>query len=102
MSESIAKSISEKREKMNQSKQINECVKMIKNIPNCKALLDYWNQKEENFGPFGSEKVKILENSFKAILENMFCGGNKLLLYAIENKDLPKSKADYERYEKLK
>lgn len=102
LSEGIGKSIWDRREKLNQSNQVNEWVKMIKNIPNCKALLDYWNQKEVNFGPFGNEKVKILENSFKAILENMFCGGNKLLLYVIENKDLPKWKADYERYEKLK
>ena len=74
---------------------------MIKNIPDWKGLLDFCNKKEESFGPFGSEKVKILENSFNSILENMLCWGNKLFLYAVE-KDLPKSKADYERYDKLK
>jgi hypothetical protein len=73
---------------------------MIKEIPDEQALLNYFNKKEENYGPFGIEKIKILENSFSSILENMLCCGTKLMLYVAE-KDLPKTKADYERYDRL-
>ena len=80
---------------------MNDWVRMINDVPDEKSLINFWNKKEENYGPFGAEKIKILENSFNSILENMLCWGTKLMLYVAE-KDLPKTKADYERYDKLK
>lgn len=99
--ESEGKTVNENNERPIQNCLMNDCVKLIKDIPDEQALLNYFNLKEENYGPFGVEKIKILENSFNSILENMLCCGSKLMLYVAE-KELPKTKADYERYDKLK
>ena len=56
----------------------------------------------EAYGPFGHEKVKILENSFDIFLENILSGpGLKQEFYAID-KNLPKSYIENESFLKMK
>ena len=54
------------------------------------------------YGPFGSEKLKILDKSFDWFVENILAGSNlKLAFYANEQK-LPKTYKEFESYAKLK
>ena len=53
------------------------------------------------FGPFGREKLKVLESSFDCFLENILSGSNiKIAFYACEN--FPKNYTEYQKYLKLK
>ena len=56
----------------------------------------------KKFGPFGTEKIKILENSFDMFLENIVSGpGLKQEFYAVD-KDFPKTFAENESFLKMK
>lgn len=53
------------------------------------------------YGPFGQEKLKVLESSFDWFLENILSGSHlKIAFYACE--DFPKNYTEYQKYLKLK
>lgn len=57
---------------------------------------------DESYGPFGKEKLKLLENSFDMFLENILSGaGFKMCFYAID-KSLPPEYEDYVSFNKMK
>ena len=49
-------------------------------------ILQEWNKFQINYGPYGPEKIKIMDFAFKSIIENMLWGMTKLTLYSIEKK----------------
>jgi hypothetical protein len=77
-------------------------MKLLEKIPDDAYTINACHQISESYGPFGKEKVKLLDNSFDMIMENMFCGGGiKQMLYVVDKK-LPSSKAEFDSYIKLK
>ena len=80
---------------------IDDWLKHIKTIPDSTEFMKTVHQITDSYGPFGEEKIKILDYAFESIIENMLCGGTKLLLYII-NKDIPQTPTEFENYWKLK
>ena len=53
-------------------------------MPDTPEFTTTWNKITDSHGPFGSETVKILDNAFESILENMLSGGTKLHFYMLD------------------
>jgi hypothetical protein len=47
-------------------------MKLLEKIPDDAYTINACHQISESYGPFGKEKIKLLDNSFDMILENMF------------------------------
>lgn len=78
----------------------NDCMKMLRNWPEKSHVFQICNKVSEACRPFGSNRLNKLDKAFDSILDEMFCSGTKLMLY-VQDKELPKSKAEYESYNKL-
>lgn len=78
----------------------SDCVNLIRSLPEESHVFQICNKFSESCRPFGTKKIELLDDAFDSICDNMFCGGTKLLLYILD-KDIPRSKAEYESYSKL-
>lgn len=76
-------------------------MKLVESLPEDTQVLDIMNKMSDNYSPFGKEKVKIMDNAFNSILENMMCGGGKFPLYLLA-KDFIPTKTDFEKFAKMK
>jgi len=78
----------------------DDWAKMIKCWPDDSHVFQVCNKYSESCRPFGTKKLETLENAFQTIIDSLYCEGTKNLLYAID-KDIPRSKAEFDSYEKL-
>lgn len=78
----------------------NDCVKMLRCWPEESHVFQIHNKTSKASRPFGTNKLNKLDQAFDTIVDNMYCGGTKLMLYVID-KDIPKTRAEYESYSKL-
>jgi len=81
---------------------IDECIQMLKSVPEETRFLSIIEKLCGSYGPFGKEKIKILDNTFNSIVENMLSGGTKLMLYVIDKENMPKTAEEFINYSKLK
>jgi molecular chaperone GrpE (heat shock protein) len=74
----------------------------IKNWPEKdEGMANLLKKMDESHGPFGVEKLKLLENSFDMFLENIMSGsGFKMCIYAVD-KDVPSKYEDYVSFNKM-
>lgn len=71
---------------------LKNCDQNDENLQNSIKILN------EKFGMYGTEKIRIIEDTFDMLLENMLSGcGMKLAFYALD-KDKPTSKAEFDSY----
>ena len=70
-------------------------------MPEDSKFLDTCNRISDSYGPFGTERVKILNNAFDSIMENMLWGGSKIMFYILD-KAKPSTVSEFENYSKLK
>ena len=80
---------------------VNNVVDEIKKIPDYKKVLEIGRWYWKDYGPFGVERVKIIDSAFTQILDNLVFPTNKLFLY-IADKDIPITKDQFERYKTMK
>lgn len=78
-----------------------EDIKNLVNAAEGEHILNECSKFQINYGPYGPEKIKMMDFAFKSIIENMLCGMTKLTLYSLD-KDIPATKVDFERYAKMK
>lgn len=65
------------------------------------SIVKVFEEIGRRYGPFGQEKLKVLESSFDCFFENILSGsGIKIAFYACE--DFPKNYTEYKKYLKLK
>jgi len=56
----------------------------------------------DQYGPFGQEKIKLLEKSFDNFLENILTGAHFKLSFYVFGKEFPKNYTEYQKYSRLK
>lgn len=53
---------------------------------------------DEKYGPYGSEKVKIIDKCFQDILENISSAMCKMMLYSVDSVYLPRTREEFDRF----
>ena len=75
--------------------------RILNSIPDYKEVIELGLKYWKDFGPFGVERVKIIDAAFVQILENLIFTANKKLLY-VADKDIPTNKDQFQRYQSMK
>jgi hypothetical protein len=87
-------------QKLKPYKVENDWIKMVKCWPQETDIFKISNKISESCRPYNPNKIAIMDNAFQVIMDSMLCEGSKLMLYCAD-KDLPKTKSEYESYRKL-
>ena len=81
---------------------IDDCIDIVASLPKDReGLLKIISQMNDSFGPYGHNHVKILDSCFQSIVENSCGSVCKLMLYCCD-KNLPKSKEEFDSYKVMK
>ena len=76
--------------------------KLLKESDDCEKVSKAISEAGKNFGPFGKEKIKLLENNFDMFLENILSGSPcKIIFYAVD-KEIPQTHAEFQSFLKMK
>ena len=76
--------------------------KLLQDTDDIEKVSKAISEAGKNYGPFGKEKIKLLENSFDMFLENILSGSPcKIIFYAVD-KDIPQTHAEFQSFLKMK
>lgn len=84
-----------------QSWLMDECINMLKTMPENSKFMETCSRITDSYGPYGTERVKILNNAFDSIMENILWAGSKIVFYILD-KDKPSTVSEFDNYWKLK
>ena len=77
---------------------INDTIGMMNKLPSSTKLVEAMQKMEEQYGPYGHEQIKILDNWFQNILENIASSSCKIMLYCMDHESMPKTKEEFDSF----